>query len=107
MPLAANDLEGVMQKLRYPEKHLPTNPHDSLYSLGFYVAGQLVRLTEPPKPSDVYYAALSHRRESHIAPTEQEILAVARVFFPVYFVNEVKAFMEELDRQKQSRRPPH
>ena len=115
MSLPAQDLGEAVRKLTnlrnymdYVPKHVNPNPEE-VYQLGYHVARELAerKPTEPLQAADYHRAVLSHRRGSHLTPSREEMFAVAEVVFPGKFVEEIKAYLDELDRASQSRRPPH
>ena len=106
MTLPVKDLGEAVRKLSNLEGCLQGQPSHT-YGLGRHVARQIEGKTDPLEASEFYKAALSHRRESHLAPSGEEMLAVAKVACGESFANEVQQYMAQLDREKQERRPPH
>lgn len=110
MVLAVADLERVISKLGELQTIAapPTGAvPEHFYALGNHVAHQLVGRTEPLRAVDYYQIALGHRRETHKAPSGEEILGIARAVFPALFGDEVGIYMARLDEEQSHRRPPH
>ena len=110
MVLAVADLEGVISKLGQlrtitapPTGVVP----EHFYALGNHIAMQLTGRTQPYQAADFYREALSHRRETHRAPSGEEIVGIARAAFPALFGTEVENYIARLDDEKSRRRPPH
>lgn len=108
MTLPVKDLGDAVRRLKHLERYMPGQSYE-VYGLGLHVADRLSGRKEPVPAADYYKAALSHQRGSHIAPSGEEMLAVARIVFPERFVKEIKTYMAQLDRERQTRerRPPH
>lgn len=115
MALPTQDLEVAVRKLTNLRRYMPNvppsvNPNpEEVYGLGYHVARKLAerKPTEPLQPNEYYRVVLTYLKGGHITPSKEEMLAIARVVFPERFVEEIKAYMDELDRARQSRRPPH
>ena len=110
MVLAVGDIEEVVEKLGRLSQITPPPAGvvpEHFYALGAHVASSLTGRTEPLLAADYYKTALGHRRETHRAPSGEEIVGVARAVFPALFGDEVGIYMANLDRAEKDRYHPH
>ena len=103
MPLLVRDLEIAVRKLGNLKMYMPGQSKE-VYGIGWHVGKQLADVREPLQPNDYYRVAMNCQRGDHRAPTEDEMLAIARVVLPRSVVEELETYMAE--RSASTRPPP-